>query len=49
MENIDTRFAFIQHGDQFFQVLKYDEEGNPIDWDEQATAQLYKKYIETNG
>lgn len=41
--NIDERFAFIKNanGDKF-QVLKLDENGNPVDWDEQATAELYK-------
>jgi hypothetical protein len=44
--SIDTRFAFIENenGDKF-QVLKLDENGNPIDWDEQATAELYHNSI----
>ena len=42
---VDERFAYIttENGEKF-QVLKYetDEEGSeiPIDWDEQATAEL---------
>lgn len=43
MNEIDERFAHITHTDgRKFQVLKYDENGNPIDWDETATAELYR-------
>lgn len=44
---VDTRFAYIEQDDIYFQVLKYDEEGNPYDWDEAGTAQLYKQYIDS--
>ena len=39
---VDDRFAFITHEDGTrFQVLLLDPEtGDPIDWDEQATALL---------
>jgi hypothetical protein len=29
----------------YFQELVYDEEGNPIDWDEQATRIAYDNYL----
>jgi hypothetical protein len=42
---IDERFAFITHSDgERFQALKLDENGEPYDWDEQATAALYEAY-----
>jgi hypothetical protein len=44
---IDERFAYIKHGAQRFQVLKYDENGEPYDWDEAATAALYQAYLAT--
>lgn len=38
---VDERFAFITDKDgNKYQSLLYDEEGNPIDWDEQETAKL---------
>jgi hypothetical protein len=42
---INPNFGHIKHDDQLFQVLKYDEEGNPIDWDEPATAQIYQDFL----
>lgn len=42
MPNIDPRFAFIELEDgRQFQVLRQDPEtGEPVDWDEAATAAL---------
>lgn len=46
MEEIDERFSYITHSDgRKFQILKYDENGIPIDWDEEATANLYRNSI----
>jgi hypothetical protein len=42
---IDERFAYIEHGEHKFQVLKNDENGNPIDWDEAATAAKYQEWL----
>jgi len=41
---IDERFAFItdENGNKF-QVLVYDELGNPIDWDETKTKEAYEE------
>ncbi|MCZ8345147.1 MAG: hypothetical protein O9346_01910 [Leptospiraceae bacterium] len=39
---INEQFAYLTNEDgEKFQVLKYDENGIPIDWDEQATAELF--------
>lgn len=41
IDPIDERFAFITQDGTKYQVLLLDEEtGNPIDWDEAATAAL---------
>ena len=43
---IDERFAYITLEDgRKFQVLLFDEEGNPIDWDEPATKALMEQAI----
>lgn len=39
-EEIKESIAFIQDGDEYFQVLNEDES----DWDEEATAALYETY-----
>ena len=35
---VDERFSYITVGDLKIQVLSLDEFGNPVDWDEEATA-----------
>ena len=46
---VDDRFAFITHEDDTrFQILLLDPEtGDPIDWDEQATALLIEDHNNT--
>jgi hypothetical protein len=46
---VDSRFAFITHEDGTrFQILLLDPEtGDPIDWDEQATALLIEDHSNT--
>lgn len=45
---VDIRFAHITHssGEQF-QVLKYNEFNEPIDWDEDATREEYEIFKNT--
>jgi hypothetical protein len=45
MDEIDTRFAYIEHDGKKFQVLKYDENKEPYDWDEQETARMYNEWL----
>jgi hypothetical protein len=40
IDPIDERFAHITDGGVKWQVLKLDENGEPFDWDEAATAAL---------
>jgi len=43
---INEQFAYITHQNGTkFQVLKFDDEENPIDWDEDATKEIYNNYI----
>lgn len=45
---IDSRFAHITHSNgEMFQVLKYNELNEPIDWDEEATREEYEIFINT--
>lgn len=48
---VDERFAFITHtdGETKFQVLLYNEEGTPIDWDMESTEAVYKQYLTEHG
>lgn len=39
-EEINESIAFIQDGDEFFQILNE----NKDDWDESATATLYQEF-----
>lgn len=39
-EDIKESIAYIQDGEEFFQVLNEDETG----WDESATAELYEQF-----
>ncbi len=43
---IDCRFAHITTKDGFqHQVLIYDEDGEPVDWDEVATKQKVDEHV----
>jgi hypothetical protein len=45
---IDSRFAHITHPNgETFQVLKYNELNEPIDWDEGATREEYEIFLNT--
>jgi hypothetical protein len=45
---VNELFAYITCGcGNKYQVLKYDEAGNPIDWDQEATQALYDAHYVT--
>ena len=45
--DFDPRFARLSNPDtgEVFQVLAYNEDGDPIDWDESATAAARDQYF----
>lgn len=45
MDNFDPNIAHIRDGDQVFQVLVFNDEGQAVDWDESATRSAYEAWL----